>query len=271
LRGADHHTLPSHSDDLALLMEAALDAGRLALGFFGNNPRTWHKDQNSPVSEADIAVDELLKDSLMSARPGYGWLSEETADDAARLQHERVFIVDPIDGTRGFIAGSSDWVVSIAVVEHGQAIAGVLVRPVTGDVFAARLGGGATLNGQRIAVSAIDEPILARAAGVQQELPVALPDFAQDIPRIASLALRLAKVASGEIDVAFARANAHDWDIAAADIILHEAGGQLSGFDGARPRYNLPTTRHVALIAASPPLHRAVIKNAKIKQKTGIA
>lgn len=251
----------SARDDLELILEVAQEASRLAMSFFGKNPRIWHKEHNSPVSEADIAVDKYLKATLLSARPQYGWLSEETADDLTRLQFERVFIVDPVDGTRSFIAGGSDWVVSIGIVERGEPLAGVLLRPVTGDVYAASRGDGATLNGERIRVGNIHMPLQARAAGVQQELPVTLPAFAQELPRIASLALRLARVASGEVDVAFARANAHDWDIAAADLIVREAGGILSGFDAITPRYNRASSRHEALIAAAPALHDAVLKS----------
>ncbi len=254
------HRADRNQADLALILSAALEAGQLALSYFGKNPRNWQKQGDSPVSEADLAVDELLKNRLQAARPHYGWLSEETADTRERLSLQHLFIVDPIDGTRGFLAGTPEWVISIGVVEAGVAVAGVLVQPVTGDVFSASLSGGAWRNQQPIQVGTRTRPEHACAAGLGVILPVILPPFAQTLPRIASLALRLARVASGDIDIGFARAGAHDWDLAAADIILREAGALLTDFDGIPPVYNQAHTHHSALIAANAALHAAVLQ-----------
>ena len=119
--------------DLALLAEAARAAGALALTFFGADPRQWTKAGKSPVSEADIAVDRLLHEHLTVARRDYGWLSEETADTPERLDKRRLFVVDPIDGTRAFLAGSPEWTVALAVVEDGRPTVGVVYAPVAGD------------------------------------------------------------------------------------------------------------------------------------------
>jgi myo-inositol-1(or 4)-monophosphatase len=139
--------------DLKLLEDAALEAGELALTFFGRDPETWFKGNKSPVSEADIAVDRFLGETLRAARPDYGWLSEETADDPIRLQHDRVFIVDPIDGTRAFLAGGDEWTVSVAVVDKGRPVAGAVYCPRRKEMFLAAKGGGASLNKDEITVS----------------------------------------------------------------------------------------------------------------------
>ncbi|MBK8456011.1 MAG: 3'(2'),5'-bisphosphate nucleotidase CysQ [Phyllobacteriaceae bacterium] len=204
--------------------------------YFRADPQVWMKDGQSPVSEADLAVDARLRDILMSARPGYGWLSEETADDPARLTCRRTFVVDPIDGTRAFIAGSRQWCVSIAIVEDGRAIVGVLDAPAKGGTYRASRGGGAWLADRALRVAPERRPI--RVAG-----PKAMIDRAEAATGLVfdragyvpSLALRLAYVASGDIDAALVKVNAHDWDIAAADLLLEEAGGTLLDRAGARP------------------------------------
>ncbi|RUU48953.1 3'(2'),5'-bisphosphate nucleotidase CysQ, partial [Mesorhizobium sp. M2C.T.Ca.TU.002.02.1.1] len=131
----DQLTSSEARDDLALLRDAAREAGAIAMGYFGNNPQVWMKGGTSPVSEADHAADAYLRETLLRARPDYGWLSEETADDHARLSARRTFVVDPIDGTRGFLDGLHSWCVSVAVVEEGRSLAGVLECPAKGETY----------------------------------------------------------------------------------------------------------------------------------------
>ncbi len=172
-------------DDLALIAAAAEAAGRIALAFFGNQPRAWTKGADSPVTEADIASDRYLFETLLSARPDYGWLSEETADTPDRLTRERIFIVDPIDGTRGFMEGSLDWCVSVAVVERGRPIAGVLSVPARGELFEATRGGGARLNGT-IPISGAKNaalPLMIASLLTDETLTLA------NLPRLADVAL----------------------------------------------------------------------------------
>ncbi|WP_420411966.1 3'(2'),5'-bisphosphate nucleotidase CysQ [Roseibium sp.] len=238
--------------DLKILEEAALEAGELALTYFGRDPETWFKGNKSPVSEADIAVDHFLADKLCSARPDYGWLSEETADDPVRLKHERVFIVDPIDGTRAFLAGGDEWTVSIAVVENGRPTAGAVYCPRRKEMFLARKGGGTRLNQTEISVSSKGETAGARLTGpysIVANKGVQAAGFeAQDVLR--SLAYRLAMVACGHADVGAARGGPSDWDLAAADLLVQEAGGKLTDLSGRGLKYNQPKTRHPALVAA---------------------
>lgn len=232
----------------------------MALGYFGNNPRAWTKDANSPVTEADIAADRTLFARLTVARPDYGWLSEETADTPDRLRRKRLFIVDPIDGTRGFMEGSLDWCVSVAVVEDDRPLFGVLYVPAREELFDAAAGEGARLNGVPLRVG---EPVLGgqlRFAGPMRHFrALANAGFRLGERHVTpSLAYRLALVAAGRIDVATATGDARDWDLAAADLLVHEAGGSLCDAEGALIRYNRPDPRHSALIAAAPRLCGAV-------------
>ncbi|MCX5497362.1 3'(2'),5'-bisphosphate nucleotidase CysQ [Kaistia dalseonensis] len=246
--------------DLELLVAAAREAGRIALGFFRNDPRQWTKGEDSPVTEADIASDRYLHATLTGARPDYGWLSEETADTADRLGRRRVFVVDPIDGTRGFIEGSHDWCVSVAIVEDGFPVAGALAVPAREEYYQAVLGGGAWLNGARIHVGAHLSVEGARVAGPIRHLRAFASAGLTVAERLytPSLAYRLAMVAADRLDLATARPHAHDWDLAAVDLLVHEAGGILRDLDGARLRYNRLDPRHPVLIAATPRLADAV-------------
>lgn len=239
-------------DDLKLLKSAAVHAGIIALGFFRTELRTWTKNVTSPVSEADIAVDHFLIGALRGARPDYGWLSEETADSPARLDSERVFIVDPIDGTRGFIKGEDSWTISLAVVEAGRPIAGVVYAPVRDEMYMAGLGLGAHRNGvpMRTEGPASPNPIIPAPAAVHKEL-AALGLNHTEGPAYPSLAYRLVQVAAGTLDAAVARRGAQDWDIAGADIILTEAGARLEDVCLGTPVYNGPDTRHAALAATA--------------------
>jgi myo-inositol-1(or 4)-monophosphatase len=233
------------------LGEAAQEAGELALKMQAAGVRTWNKLRDSPVTEADMAVDEFLRARLQSLAPDYGWQSEESVDIPARSSLRR-WVVDPIDGTRSFIKREPDWTIATALVESGRPIACALYAPVTRELFIAHAGSGATRNG--VPVVASNRPALAGAR-------VAGPRFTLDrmkeagiafeaVPRIHSLALRLARVASGEIDVALASENARDWDLAAADLLVHEAGGALTDAGGKRLVYDRPETEHPVLAAS---------------------
>jgi myo-inositol-1(or 4)-monophosphatase len=269
----DHsHTLPtgdgaSLPDPLAdpafaarHMADAVVAAGAVAVAMFRVGVKSWSKAGDSPVTEADIAVDTMLRDRLTLLAPSYGWLSEETADDPSRLTRERLWIVDPIDGTRAYMHGGSDWTVSVALVEHGRPIAAALYAPVTDELFVAITGGGTTRNAQPVTVS--DAGAL---AGIRIDGPVPFVDRLMGetpftrLPRIRSLALRIARVATGEVDAALASPNGHDWDLAAADLLVHEAGGRLTTLDGLPLVYNAPVPRHGALVSAGAALHALLV------------
>nr|WP_272214036.1 3'(2'),5'-bisphosphate nucleotidase CysQ [Marinicella sp. W31]MDC2875721.1 3'(2'),5'-bisphosphate nucleotidase CysQ [Marinicella sp. W31] len=230
----------------------------MALSHFGQDPEVWWKnDGQSPVSAADYAANECLESILMDARPDYGWLSEESRDDLRRLETPCAFVVDPIDGTRGFLGGHKSWVVSVAVVSQNRPVAGVLVAPALGDIYSAYKGGPALLNGAPIVTSIADGE--ADDTALELCLPASLADrfepaFLERLRRasyIPSLAYRLALVAEGRLDGTLVRPNSHDWDLAAADIILSAAGASLVDVQGQPLSYNRASVRHGTLFAGN--------------------
>jgi myo-inositol-1(or 4)-monophosphatase len=244
------------------LAAALREAGALALLKFRAPMKSWLKSGHSPVSEVDIAIDELLRERFMADALGFGWLSEESADDPARLNARRVWIVDPIDGTRGFLAGHSDWVIAAALVEDGRPLVAALYAPVDDVLFLAVTGEGTTVNGSAVRPCDGDGLDGVRVAGPKRSLAAvaAVATRVEALPKVHSLALRLAKVADGSLDVAFAGANSHDWDVAAADLIVHEAGGRLTTFGGERLTYNRRNPVHGALVAAGRVRHGLLLR-----------
>jgi myo-inositol-1(or 4)-monophosphatase len=246
----------------ARLVGCVREAGALALSMFQTPIKNWTKAGSSPVSEADIAVDRLLRERLTGDGMDFGWLSEESVDDPARLAARYVWIVDPIDGTRAYLAGLPDWAVSAALVDNGRPIAACLYAPVTEEFFMAIVDKGATCNGASIATTRGASLAQARIAGPKsflERFAAVAPPFAV-MPRMRSLALRLARVAQGAYDVAIAGADSHDWDLAAADLLVHEAGGALTPIEGGAVTYNLPVSRHGMLVAAGRDRHAALIE-----------
>ena len=244
----------------ARLADAVRSAGVLALEASRNPVKSWVKGQNSPVSEVDIAVDALLKVRLEAIMPEAAWLSEETEDDPRRLSARRVWIVDPIDGTRAFLAGRVDWTVSVALVEDGRPIVAALYAPASEEFFLAVAGTGVTRNGLAIRASVGEALAGARISGPKRlldQIAAAAPDVIIE-PRVHSLALRLARVADNTLDAALAGGDSHDWDLAAADLLVHEAGGALTTLGGATLSYNSATPTHGMLVAAGRPRHQAL-------------
>jgi myo-inositol-1(or 4)-monophosphatase len=245
--------------DRERLATAVQEAGAIAKKFFRGPLKQWTKGQgDSPVTEADIASNELLHKNLVET--GDGWLSEESENDPTRLGARRVWVVDPIDGTRAFIAGREDWSVSAALVVDGRPVVAALFAPVTDELFLATAGGGATCNGAAIHAGAGGSLDGARVGGPKKLLDriVAGGTGVVPMPRIHSLALRLARVADGALDAAVAGGNGHDWDLAAADLLVHEAGGIMTALDGQVLVYNRPDPVHGILLAASRGRHAAL-------------
>lgn len=252
--------------DLALITEAAREAGVVALAHFGQNPEVWWKNAGqSPVSAADFAANECLEEILRGARPDYGWLSEESGDDLARMEAAATFVVDPIDGTRGFLKGKKNWVVSVAVVRGGRPVAGALVAPALDEVFTAYDGGPALKNGAPISASSN----YGETGNLEFSVPAMMLDglsapFRARVNRsahIPSLAYRLAMVADGRLDATLVRPNAHDWDLAAADIILASAGATLVDDEGLALIYNRREPVHGTLFAGNHALVDALMKD----------
>jgi myo-inositol-1(or 4)-monophosphatase len=242
------------------LADAVREAGALALQTFRVELRSWIKGKSSPVSEADLDVDALLRRRLLALRPA-GWLSEETEDDPARLRQDEVWVVDPIDGTRGYLEGSPEWTVSVALVRRGRPVIAALYAPVSDELFLAVAGGGATRNGNPISASTGGQLAGAKFAGPKRRLEplMEIEPTMHIVPRVPSLALRLARVAHGVIDATIAGPNSHDWDLAAADLLVHEAGGKLTTLTGESPTYNRREPVHDVLVAAGRERHAVLL------------
>lgn len=250
-------------DDLALLEKAARAAGRVALQYWQKKPRSWEKpDGAGPVTEADLAVNEEVQGILTSARPDYGWLSEESEADPSRLDARHCFIIDPIDGTRAFIAGQEGFSHSLAIADGDRIIAAVVYLPVLDCCYSAHVGGVATMNGQRIQPSqrdiegariltyrAASEPHFWRAGRV--------PAFKREFRP--SLAWRLCLAAEGRFDAALSLRTAWEWDIAAGSLIAQCAGAIATDRRGQPMRFNSPHASVDGLIVAGSRLHAQII------------
>jgi myo-inositol-1(or 4)-monophosphatase len=252
------------ASDLKSGLEAVMrEAGELARVTAARPFKRWTKGHDkSPVSEADIAVNDLLREKLTRLAPEAGWVSEETAHDPAAQAAASVWIVDPIDGTRAYIAGRPDWTISVALVADGRPVLAALYAPVTEQMFLAGRSAGATLNGAPMRASDGVDFTGATVAGPKRYLdrlekvtPAILPQ-----PKVHSLALRLTRVGAGTLDVAFSSGGSHDWDLAAADLLVHEAGGLLTDLSGRPLRFNRADGAHGALVAAGPGRHGALLE-----------
>ena len=249
--------------DAALLTDTVREAGALALSLFRTELKNWIKGTSSPVSEADIAVNELIARRLRSATPDYGWLSEESADDQSRVDKRLAWIVDPIDGTRAYLAGREDWCVSVALVEDEQPVIAAVFAPASDEFFFAQAGRGSRLNGAAIQATSGTGLDFSRMAG-PKPLVERLNRSRGEIslhPRIGSLALRLCRVAHGNLDVAFAGGQSRDWDLAAANLIVQEANGSMTALSGDPILYNRREVTHGILVAAGRDRHARIVEH----------
>jgi myo-inositol-1(or 4)-monophosphatase len=249
--------------DTALLIDTVREAGALARSMFRTELKNWTKGASSPVSEADIAANDLIENRLRSATPDYGWLSEESVDDEARLGKRRAWIVDPIDGTRSYLAGREDWCVSVALVEGASPVLAAVFAPVTEEFFFASRGGGALRNDRPVHATAGTELDFSRIAGPKPlvERLNRGPGEISLYPRIGSLALRLCRVAEGRLDAAFAGGQSRDWDLAAANLIVQEANGNMTALSGDTILYNRREVTHGALVAAGRDRHASIVEH----------
>ena len=254
------------SADLELIRRAAVDAGALALAEREGGLKIRSKVGGSPVTSGDLAVDAMLRERLLGARPDYGWLSEETADSPERLEKRRLFIVDPIDGTVAYMKRTPWWCVPIAVVEDGEVVAAVIHAPEVGETYSATRNGGAWRNGTAIAAS--DADTLDGASVLGDARLVEGPHWVEPWPSLRfekrnALAYRMALVAAGAFDAALALTPKWDWDVAAGSLIAQEAGAKVSDHHGRPWRFNRPDPRQASLVCAAPALHPMIVERCK--------
>jgi myo-inositol-1(or 4)-monophosphatase len=252
-----------HAAEWRCLRAAVAAAGDLALRHFRAGGERWFKGPGQVVTAADVEVDRLLHERLTGAFPHDAWLSEERADDRARLQRRRVWVVDPIDGTRAFASGLPEFAISVALLVDDVAVLGVVANPASREWFEAERGCGAWQGEVRLSASTHDTLEGARLLSSRTEMrkrnwPALLPEA--HFTDLSSLAYKLALVAAGRFDGLISRRASHDWDLAAAQLLIAEAGGRLTGADGADLVLNLPAPRHPGLVAAgTEALHRALL------------
>ena len=260
--------------DLELLQAAALEAGTVARRHFGAGPAVWEKpDDQGPVSEADLEIDAMLRDHLLGARPSYGWLSEETDDDPARLSAPAVFIVDPLDGTRAFLEGQRGFCHALAVARAGRITAAVVHLPMLEQTYSARAGGGAFRDGQRLVCPGRAALTGARllASGAQLA-PVHWPGGLPAVSRHfrSALAWRLCLVAEGSFDGAVNLRDTWQWDTAAGSLIAQEAGARVTDRFGAALRFNTRAPHSAGLLAGPEVVHSGLLAALGIGPRPGL-
>ncbi|MBT6413793.1 MAG: 3'(2'),5'-bisphosphate nucleotidase CysQ [Candidatus Marinimicrobia bacterium] len=232
--------------DLHLAKDAAIEAGKIILSYYKSDYEIRDKGYHNPVTTADHAADTFLKETLTKDRPEYGWLSEETVDSPDRLSKDRVWVVDPLDGTKEFIEGVPNFVVSVALVEKGFPIVGVLYNPVTKETFTAAKDEGAYLDGELIRCTAKenlnDMVILNSRSETRRGLWSPFDGTFGELRAIGSVAYKLGLTAAGKADIFASLRPKNEWDICAGNCIINEAGGKLIDLHGNPRQYNLEKT-----------------------------
>jgi myo-inositol-1(or 4)-monophosphatase len=252
-----------YAADLELALRAVLPAGEAILPAFHAGQEVRFKGPDQPVTDADLTADRILHEMLLGERPEYGWLSEETRDSPARLDRERLWVVDPIDGTNSFVKGIAEFAISVALVDRGEPVVGLVFNPATGELYHAVTGGGAFLNGAPIRVSTTDERAAVRTLiGSRWEIDRGeLTHFAGSwrVQPLGSTAYKMAKVADGTADVFVSAGPKNEWDVAGAAVIVTEAGGRVTGPSGEPFRYNQPDPSWRGVVASNGLLHESVL------------
>jgi myo-inositol-1(or 4)-monophosphatase len=241
-------------EDVARITE---EAGRIAAARCGTGYRSWEKVPGHPVCEVDLEVDAFLRAQLGALDPDAGWLSEETLDDTDRIERPRLWVVDPIDGTRDYLRDRPGWCVSVALVEDRVPVLGVLAAPIRGELWTGARGQGSRRNGVSLRVS--PRAALAGARVPSDKLPKVDGDLVA-VARPNSIALRIALVAAGEADLVATLRWGFEWDIAAAALIAEEAGATVSGALGQPLAFNTASGEAFGVLVATPGIHAAAVE-----------
>jgi myo-inositol-1(or 4)-monophosphatase len=255
----DHGTGHALAHELEAARAAALAAGEILERHFRDRGFTIdQKGKDNPVTTADFEADAKIKEMLRGGFPDYGWLSEETADNSERLSRDRVWIVDPLDGTKEFIKGIPEFVVAIALAEKGQAILGVTYNPIKHEMFYGARGTGVRLDAHAVQVT--HTRVLAHATILASRSETSRGEWkAYDgqvtVNPIGSVAYKLALVAAGRADATFTRTPKSEWDIASGAALIVEAGGRITDIDGGEMRFNKPSVKLKGFVASNAFLH----------------
>jgi myo-inositol-1(or 4)-monophosphatase len=251
-------------EDLELARAAVRRAGEAVMEHFRQTADVRYKSPDQPVTEADLAADRLLRSQLLEARPGYGWLSEETADSPERLSRQRVWVVDPIDGTRSFIDGRAEFAICVGLAEDGAGVLGVVYNPATDELHHAARGEGAFRNGVPIRVrdrTGDDGPgtLVASRSEIRRGDFDALRDRWHVTP-LGSTAYKMMKVADGSAQAFLSRGPKSEWDVCGAAVIVEEAGGRVTRLDGADLHFNRAETGMQGVVATNSAAHPAILR-----------
>ena len=251
--------------ELATAIDASKEAGRILLEYFKADYEIHDKGFRNPVTTADFASNKYLEERLRDTYPDDGWLSEETVDTPERLGKDRVWVVDPLDGTKEFIEGVPQFVVSVGLTEDGVPILGVLYNPITEELFAAEKGQGTTYNGERTQVSTkdalADVDILNSRSETHRGYWEPYENHFRELVPIGSVAYKLGLAAAGKHDMFATLRPKNEWDVCAGDCLLREAGAELRSLDGSIMTYNKEAvTTRPGLVGGNPTLVEAFLK-----------
>ncbi len=249
---------------------AVAEAGRIAMRHFEQETRSWQKGPGQILTDADLEIDCFLRDALLDEAGEEAWLSEETEDDGSRLARSRVWVVDPIDGTRSFAERKPEFAICVALLEHNEPLFGFVFNPAKDEFFEGRRGYGAQCNGLGLLASQVTTMneasiVVSQGENRRRRFGDMLP--CASISTIGSLAYKLVLVAASRFDGYLSWRRSHDWDIAAAHLILSEAGGLLSDADGIAIRYNCNDLRHEGLAAAGRFLHPSLVRRSRDRRE----
>lgn len=255
------------SSEHNLVKGSILEAGKLALKWFKKDPEQWEKDDGSLVSKADIEVNDLLNKLLKNKNPEFGWLSEENEDDKSRLNKKITFVVDPLDGTKAFLEGKKEFSISVAIVKNGLPISGIVFSPSTGEIFEAEKNKGSWRNNKKVIISNYKK--LEKCKMIAFKPMFSHPAWKKPWPKMDvenrnSIAYRMALVASGQYDAMMALNSKNDWDIAAGDLLISEAGGNVTLHTSKKIIYNTENTKKPSVIGANKAIHEKIIKRVKM-------
>ena len=254
------------SSEHNLVKESIIKAGKLALKWFKKDPEQWKKDDGTLVSKADIEINDLLNKLLKDKNPEFGWLSEENEDDKSRLNKEIAFVVDPLDGTQAFLEGKREFSISVAIVENGLPISGIVFSPSTNEMFEAEKDKGSWKNKKKVLISKYKK--LEECKMMAFKPMFSHPAWNEPWPKMNienrnSIAYRMALVASGEFDAMMALNSKNDWDIAAGDLLISESGGNVSLHTDKKIIYNQENTKKPSVIGSNKIIHEKIIRRVK--------
>ena len=244
---------PLYSEEMAAAERAAREAGSIVMGMFKGKFDVQEKSKNNPVTTADLEANRKIRDIIQEKFPEDGWISEEDKDSSRRLGLSRIWIVDPIDGTKEFIEGVPQFAVSIGFVVDGRPKVAVVYNPAEERFYRAEAGQGAYLNNRPIRVTAqndVDGALLLVSRSEPRRKFQVFVDRCEIQP-VGSIAFRLAKVAGGDGDGTLTFRSIHEWDICAGVLLVEEAGGRVIDGDGKTMMFNRPELRHRAIVAAN--------------------